>query len=73
MRVPVIKAGNRYEVVEDSYNNFMSGEIVIALESDEVPYCVKESIYCKDRSIRNYPKGQVAPLLDTELKEIQEG
>lgn len=70
MEVPVIKAGNKYEVIDDFYRNFMPGEIVVAIESCQVPYCVREAFYCKDKAVIDYSEDQFAALMDTELKEV---
>lgn len=37
--------GARYRVISDSDNFFQSGEVVVALESSVVPFCVREEKY----------------------------
>jgi hypothetical protein len=40
-----MEKGTKCRVISDSDGFFEPGEIVVALETDDVPYCAKESAY----------------------------
>lgn len=40
-----MEKGTKCRVISDSDGFFEPGEIVFALETDDVPYCAKESAY----------------------------
>lgn len=64
--------GARYRVISDSYNFFQSGEIVVALETSVVPYCVREEKYIPGCKIKDLSPGDYRPLLDTELEMVDD-
>lgn len=64
--------GARYRVISDSYNFFQSGEIVVALETSVVPYCVREEKYVPGCKIKDLEPGDYRPLLDTELEMVDD-
>lgn len=45
-----MKKGTKCRVIDDDYGFFEPGEIVVALETDAVPYCAKESAYSPEKS-----------------------
>lgn len=61
--------GARYRVISDPDNFFQSGEIVVALETSVVPYCVREEKYVPGCN-KNLSPGDYRPLLDTELEML---
>ena len=70
--VDFVREGTSYKVISDSYNYFKRGDIVVALESDNVPYCVHKKDYHGPVSCTNrYDKNKVQPLTDEELEEIE--
>lgn len=46
-----MKKGTKCRVISDSHGFFKTGEIVVALETDDVPYCAKESAYSPEKHI----------------------
>lgn len=61
--------GARYRVISDSENFFHPGEVVVALESSVVPYCVREEKYkpeCKGYLCLN----DFNPLMIKELEML---
>lgn len=64
--------GARYRVISDSYNFFQSGEIVVALETSVVPYCVREEKYIPGCKIKDLGPDDCRPLLDTELEMVDD-
>lgn len=67
-----MKAGTRCRVIEDSYNFFKPGEIVVTLEGDDVPCCARESAYSPEKSIKDYSLDDYSPLMDRELEAIED-
>lgn len=69
------KKGKRYIVKSDDMDFFKPGEIVIALQDDDVPYCVREDVFFRNNESINYHdyfgiKG-MAPLNNYEIEEIE--
>lgn len=64
--------GARYRVISDPDNFFQSGEIVVALETSIVPYCVREEKYVPGCKIKDLSPGDYRPLLDTELEMVDD-
>lgn len=48
-----MKKGTKCRVIDD-YGFFEPGEIVVALETDDVPYCAKESAYSPEKALISY-------------------
>lgn len=70
--VNFVKAGNLYRVISDSYNYFKSGDIVVALESDDVPFCCYKRDYHGPMSYANpYANNKIHALCSDELEEIK--
>lgn len=65
-----MKAGTRCRVIEDSYDFFKPGEIVVTLEGDDVPCCVRESAYSPEKSIGDYDFDDYNSMMDHELEVI---
>lgn len=65
-----MKAGTRCRVIEDSYDFFKPGEIVVTLEDSDAPYCARESAYSPEKSIHDYSLDDYNPLKDCELEVI---
>lgn len=57
----IAQKGKRYEVVYlqedilDSNQNFKIGDILISLENDYLPWCVKEEDFIPDLEVDDYP------------------
>lgn len=68
------KKGKRYIVKSDDMDYFKPGEIVIALQDDEVPYCVREDVFLRNNKSLNYYEyfgiEGMAPLENHEIEEI---
>lgn len=70
--VNFVKAGNLYRVISDSYNYFKPGDIVVALESDDVPFCCYKRDYHGPLSYANsYANTKIHALVNDELEEIK--
>lgn len=67
-----MKKGTKCRVISDSHGFFKTGEIVVALETDDVPYCAKESAYSPGKQISDYRLDEYAVLHDYELEAIDE-
>lgn len=67
-----MKKGTRCRVISDDYGFFKPGEIVVALETDDVPYCVKESAYSPGKALSCYELGEYNPLKECELEVIED-
>ena len=67
-----MEAGTRCRVIEDSYDFFKPGEIVVTLEDSDAPYCARESAYSPEKSIGDYSSGDYNPLADHELEVIED-
>lgn len=62
--------GCRYLVVSDDLCNFKEGDIVVALEDDTVPMCVKLSDYVSG-NLDDYSSKQVHALRIAELQLVE--
>lgn len=62
-------AGGRYEVISEE-TPFKMGDIVIAIESDDVPFCVAEEEYHPDRTVKAY-KVKSALILGVDIIEAK--
>ena len=67
----MITKGKRYRVINDDFENFKIGDIVISLENSDVPYCVYEEDYEEGKDIADYESDKYYPLIDDELEEIE--
>lgn len=65
------KAGNSYRVISDSSNYFKPGDIVVALESDDVPFCCYKRDYHGPMSYANPYANKIHALTVNELEEIK--
>ena len=65
-----MKAGTICRVIEDDGYFFKPGEIVVALEGSDAPYCVRESAYSPENSIDDYSLDDYDALADHELEVI---
>lgn len=67
-----VKEGTSYKVISDSMGFFKPGDIVVALETDSVPYCcLKEDYRGPFDSIQYYRMDEYSALSNTELEEIE--
>lgn len=67
-----MKRGTKCRVISDDYGFFKPGEIVIALETDDVPYCGKESAYSPEKALISYKSSEYNALRECELEVIEE-
>lgn len=67
-----MERGTKCRVISDSHRFFKPGEIVIALETDDVPYCAKESEYSPEKQISDYRSDEYKALCGYELEVIEE-
>ena len=67
-----MERGTKCRVISDSHGFFKPGEIVIALETDDVPYCAKESAYSPEKALSSYESSEYNPLIDDELEVVEE-
>ena len=68
----MIKAGTTCRVLADSGNNFKPGDIVVALEDDDVPYCCLIENYDSRKSIDDYVSNLFYALFDFELEALDD-
>ena len=68
----MIKAGTKYKVLSDSENNFKPGDIVVALEEDNAPYCCLLEDYDPNKSIGNYNFNLYHALPEFELEALDD-
>ena len=66
----MIKAGTKCRVLADSENNFKSGDIVVALQDDCVPYCCLLENYVPNQSIGEYNSNLFYALCYFELEVL---
>lgn len=64
--------GARYRVISDSDNFFQPGEIVVALETSVVPYCVREEKYVPGCTIADLGLDDYNPLCGEELEMLDD-
>ncbi len=67
-----MEKGTKCRVISDDYGFFKPGEIVIALETDNVPYCAKESAYSPGKALSSYKLSDYSSLTESELEVIEE-
>lgn len=67
-----MERGTKCRVISDSHGFFKPGEIVIALESNSVPYCAKESAYSPKKALSSYKSSEYSALKENELEVIEE-
>ena len=68
----MIKAGTKCRVLADSGNNFKPGDIVVALENSDVPYCCLIENYNPNKSIGDYSTDLVYALFEYELEALDD-
>lgn len=66
-----MKAGTRCIVISDDCGFFKPGEIVVTLETDNVPYCAKESAYSPGKALSSYKLSEYHALKESELEVIE--
>ena len=66
----MIKAGTRCRVLADSMYNFNPGDIVVALEDDDIPYCCLLEDYDSNKSIDEYNSNLFYALPEYELEVL---
>lgn len=64
--------GARYRVISDSDNFFQPGEVVVALETSVVPYCVREEKYIPGCKIKDLSLDDYNPLCGEELEMLDD-
>lgn len=64
--------GARYRVISDSDNFFQPGEVVVALETSDVPYCVREEKYIPGCKIKDLSLDDYNPLCGEELEMLDD-
>lgn len=67
----VIK-GTRCRVISDSHNFFQPGEVVVALESSPVPYCIREEKYVPGCKRDDFDFEDCNLLIDDELEMLDD-
>ena len=67
-----MERGTKCRVIRDSFGFFKSGEIVVTLETDNVPYCAKESAYSPEKALSSYESSEYSPLRYDELEVAEE-
>nr|DAM47147.1 MAG TPA: hypothetical protein [Caudoviricetes sp.] len=67
-----MEKGTKCRVISDDYGFFKPGEIVIALETNDVPYCAKESAYSPEKALISYKSSEYNALKERELEVIEE-
>lgn len=68
----MIKAGTRCRVLSDTFNNFNKGDIVVALQKDNIPYCCLLENYDPNKSIGDYNSKLVYALCSSELEVLDD-
>lgn len=63
-----MKRGTKCRVISDDYGFFKPGEIVVTLETNNVPYCVKESAYSPGKALSSYRLSDYSSLEESNLK-----
>lgn len=67
-----MERGTKCRVIRDSFGFFKPGEIVVTLETDNVPYCAKESAYSPEKALGSYESSEYSALEENELEVIEE-
>lgn len=66
----MLKAGTVCRVIDDSFEFFKPGDIVVTMEDSVAPYCCLEKHYNPRYSLKNYNINLVSPLMMKELEEL---
>ena len=70
--VESVKEGTSYKVISDNMGFFKPGDIVVALETDNVPYCcLKEDYHGPFTSTSDYHSDEYSALCRKDLEEIE--
>lgn len=64
--------GTRYRVISDSDNFFQPGEVVVALETSVVPFCVREEKYVPGYKTKDLSLDDYNPLCGEELEMLDD-
>lgn len=67
-----MEKGTKCRVIDDDYGFFEPGEIVVTLETNDVPYCAKESAYSPEKALISYKSSEYNALRERELEVIEE-
>lgn len=67
-----MERGTKCRVISDNLDFFKPGEIVVTLETDNIPYCAKESEYSPEKLLSSYELSEYNPLKESELEVIEE-
>lgn len=67
-----MEKGTKCRVISDDCGFFKPGEIVVVLETDNVPYCAKESAYSPKKALSSYKSSEYSALKENELEVIEE-
>ena len=67
-----MEKGTKCRVISDDYGFFKPGEIVVTLETNDVPYCAKESAYSPGKALISYKSSEYNALKERELEVIDE-
>lgn len=67
-----MEKGTKCRVISDDYGFFKPGEIVVTLETDDMPYCAKESAYSPGKALISYKSSEYNALKERELEVIEE-
>lgn len=67
-----MERGTKCRVISDNLGFFEPGEIVVVLETDDIPYCAKESAYSPGKALVSYESSEYNPLKECELEVIEE-
>lgn len=67
-----MERGTRCRVISDDLDFFKPGEIVVTLETNDVPYCAKESAYSPEKPLSSYESSEYNVLKESELEVIEE-
>ena len=68
----MIKAGTKCRVLADSGDNFEPGDIVVALEEDDIPYCCLLENYDSNKSIDEYNSNLFYALPEYKLEVLDD-
>ena len=66
-----MERGTKCRVISDDSDFFKPGEIVVTLETDHVPYCIKESSYSPGKALSSYKLSEYSALKESELEVIE--
>lgn len=67
-----MERGTKCRVISDNLDFFKPGEIVVTLETDDVPYCAKESAYSPGKPLSSYKSSEYNALKESDLEVIEE-